>query len=65
MDDFHSVDDGESDAEAAALDETRAEELARFEAVLAQGPEQFGTLGEDIVANALEQDPTVRAGSGQ
>eukprot|EP00969_Alexandrium_andersonii_P326027 14405218-Alexandrium_andersonii.AAC.1 len=41
MDEFHSADDGESDAEAAMLEEPRAEERAQFEAILAQEPEQF------------------------
>eukprot|EP00969_Alexandrium_andersonii_P066894 2949300-Alexandrium_andersonii.AAC.1 len=39
MDEFHSADEGVSDAEEASREESQAEELARFEAILVQGPE--------------------------
>eukprot|EP00969_Alexandrium_andersonii_P198432 8763663-Alexandrium_andersonii.AAC.1 len=59
MDDFHSADDGESDEEAARMEESCAEELAQFEAVLAQEPEHYGVLYEEQVARALEQEPSI------
>eukprot|EP00969_Alexandrium_andersonii_P177179 7835077-Alexandrium_andersonii.AAC.1 len=59
MDEFHSADEGVSDAEEASREESQAEELARFKAILAQEPEQLGALGEEVVARALGPEPSV------
>eukprot|EP00969_Alexandrium_andersonii_P105997 4676391-Alexandrium_andersonii.AAC.1 len=41
VDNFQSADDGESDEETARLEESKAEELAQFEALLAQEPDHY------------------------
>eukprot|EP00969_Alexandrium_andersonii_P367877 15471651-Alexandrium_andersonii.AAC.1 len=57
--DFQSADDGESDGETARMEESQAEEIAQFEALLAQEPDVDGAIGEEDVARALEQDPSL------